>query len=207
MTTSWFGPIQIPDDPDWVQLRPVRKVRGQRRYYRSLDRKAARFHVELRGWYDLKHWHVDWGGLGNFSWRGRRAHLAALFTMYRRLLAQTRAWQEPHQCWLFIDAGDGSNDAVYLHTRNPNQDNFPLDFKWVVWEADVPARLREFMTDPAWQFGLSDGQGTGFYVRLRPAAGSPAVAQVPPSGGHDATARGQAETVGDGRSTPRTRQV
>ncbi|MBV9774222.1 MAG: hypothetical protein JO040_09755 [Gemmatimonadetes bacterium] len=116
------------------------------------------------------HWHVDSRGMGNLSWRSRRAHLSAVFTMYERLLAQTREWEEPHQCWLLIDATDSSYDAVFLHTPNPNRDNFPLDFSWVTWDVEVPERLREFMTDPAWQFGRSEFQGTSFYVRDRPAA-------------------------------------
>ena len=116
------------------------------------------------------HWHVDWRGIGNLSWRARRSHLAALFTVYRRVLAQTEEWTEPYQCWLQIDAADSSQDAVFIHTPNPYTNDFPVNFDWVPWDAEIPERLREFVTDPAWQFGRVDRWRTRFFVRRRAAA-------------------------------------
>ncbi len=166
---SWFGRVRVLAGEDQLQCRPRGKVRGRRRYYRRILRNATRVEVCESGWFDHKHWHVDWLGLGNVSWRERRSHLMALFAMYRDVLRKTGGWIAPHQCWLQINAVDSSQDAVFLHTRNPNKDNFPIGFEWVVWDADVPARLREFMTDPSWQFGRTDAWGTHFYVRRRPA--------------------------------------
>ena len=31
------------------------------------------------------------------------------------------------QSWLFVDPGDAGADAVYLHTPNPNADNYPFN--------------------------------------------------------------------------------
>ena len=172
LAPSWFGPIRVrvSEDPDFNQLRPQGKVRGRRRRYRALHRDAARFEISPEGWYDYMHWHVDWDGLGNVRWRERREHLAALFTMFRRLLAETAGWNTPHQVWLQIDAFDGSQDAVYLHTPNPNRDNFPNAFEGTTWDAEIPERLRPFVTDPAWQFGRVDDLWTHFVVRVRDAA-------------------------------------
>lgn len=170
----------MPNDCEWVQRRPWRKKRGKRRYYRTLARDAADFGEELSGWYDLMHWHVDWDGIGNLSWRSRRAHLAALFTTYERLLAQLDGWSEPHQCWVHIDPADSSFDAVYLHTKNPNRDNFPLSFEWVEWDAEIPERLHEFVTPGSLQFGRSELNGTGFIIRRRPAAEQGAAGDVRP---------------------------
>jgi hypothetical protein len=89
--------------------------------------------------------------------------------MFRRLLAQTAGWTQPYQCWLQIDPADSSQDAVYLHAPNPNGSEFPIEFEWVQWNAEIPERLREFVTDPDWEFGRSDGQWTHFYVRRRTA--------------------------------------
>ena len=169
---SWFGPIRIrrSGDPDFDQLRPRGKVRGRRRRYRALHRDAARFAVQPMGWYDFMHWHVDWDGIGNLRWRERREHLRALFTMFGRLLVETAEWATPHQVWLQIDAYDGSQDAVYLHTPNPNADNFPHQFEGTEWDVPIPERLQEFITDPDWQFGRLDALWTHFVVRPRPAA-------------------------------------
>jgi hypothetical protein len=166
---SWFGKIRVrrADDPDFDQMRPRRRVRGRRRYYRTLRREAETFSVRPMGQYDYMHWHVDWSGLGNLRWRERREHLAALFTMFRRLLAETSEWSTPHQAWLQIDAYDGSQDAVYLHTANPNAENFPNPFAGVDWNAPIPDRLREFMTEPSWEFGRIDHYWTHFVVRPR----------------------------------------
>jgi hypothetical protein len=167
---SWFGPIRVIPDPELGQYRPSRKIRGRRRYYRVLHRDAARFAVQPSGWYDYMHWHADWPGLGNLRWKERREHLRALFTMFRRLLAETEGWTTPHQVWLHIDAYDSSQDAVYLHTANPNADNFPSRFAGVMWDAEIPERLREFVDDPSWQFGRVEDRWTHFVVRPRPGA-------------------------------------
>lgn len=165
---SWFGPARVLAGVDPVQHRPTRKVRGRRRYYRRIMREATRVEVRESDWYDRMHWHVDWPGLGNMSWRERRSHLEALFAMYRDLLGKTAGWSVPHQCWLQINAVDSSQDAVYLHTPNPNRENFPADFDWVEWDAEIPERLRDFVTDSAWQFGRTDETWTHFFVRPRP---------------------------------------
>lgn len=169
LVPSWFGPIRRPatNDPDFERLLPRGKVRGRRRYYRKLHRDAARFAIKPHGWYDFMHWHVDWDGLGNLRWRERREHLTALLVTFRRLLAETADWPVPHQAWLQIDPFDGSQDAVYLHTANPNQDNFPAALPGVVWDADIPERLCEFITEPGWQFGRLDESWTHFLVRSR----------------------------------------
>jgi hypothetical protein len=107
--------------------------------------------------------------MGNLRWRERREHLSALFTTFERLLAETADWEEPHQVWLQIDPCDSSQDAVYLHTSNPNADNFPCAFEGTRWDAEIPERLREFIVNPSWQFGRIDGRWTHFFVRPRPA--------------------------------------
>ena len=89
--------------------------------------------------------------------------------MFRHLLAETRSWATPHQAWLQIDAFDSSQDAVYLHTANPNSDNFPNAFKGTRWDAPIPDRLKEFVADSSWQFGRLEDRWTHFIVRCRPA--------------------------------------
>ena len=143
---SFFGSVQITlENGSEIQQRPLGKVRGRRRYYRNLQRKSEFPTVRRNGWYDFMHWHIDRSGLGNLSWRDRKSHLAVLFASYRSLLMQIKDWNEPHQCWLVIDAIDSSADAVYLHTPNPNGTPFPCRFEWVRWEVEIPALLTEFV--------------------------------------------------------------
>jgi hypothetical protein len=60
-----------------------------------------------------------------------------------------------------------------LPTSNPNADNFPNPFAGVTWDAEIPERLRELVTDPSWQFGRTDDHWTHFIVRPRRQAGVP----------------------------------
>jgi hypothetical protein len=159
---QWFGSVCA--DPDSCKGdRPRKKPRGNRRYYRALEREALTFAPDVAGWFNLSHWHTDWRGRGNRSWRGRQAHLTALFTRFERLLQALSQRPEPAQCWLLIDANDSANDALYLHTPNPHS-AYPVEVRDVDWDAPVPIRLQPFMRD-GWLFGRSDVGGTRFFIR------------------------------------------
>ena len=166
-----FGPAVVELDPADDEDRlsnyrflPTRKVRGQRRYYGNLARVVDRVFVH-DDWYAHRHWHVDRHGLGNVSWPARRAHLVVLFALFRRVLELAKARTNPYQCFVVIEPYDSAQDAVYIHSPNPNGEEFPIPFG-VDWEADVPERLREFM-DPAWMFGRGDGGRTTFVIKER----------------------------------------
>jgi hypothetical protein len=71
----------------------------------------------------------------------------------------------PWQSWLVLDAGDSSQDAVFLHTPNPNRDNFPYPFNGVAWGATPPPWLEELLTGDM-ELGRSEYEGaTLFWVR------------------------------------------
>jgi hypothetical protein len=168
--STWFGRGRLDPDPDLAPFRPTKKFREARRYYQALQRESAQYSVTLDPpWFDLWHAHPDWEGHGNRSWEDRRRHLEAGFLMFRRVLAQLRDWPVPHQVWLVIDAIDSAQDAVYVHTPNPNADNFPYSFDHVSWEVPVPERLRAFISEPEWQLGRSDDRWTHLWIRARPA--------------------------------------
>ena len=159
----WFG--ASPSENDEGDRWPQKKYRGNQRYYRALDESAASFNADLTGWSNLAHWHVDWNGRGNVSWQARKAHLAALFTMFQRLLDQLAVHEEPSQCWLLIDATNSANDALYLHTPNPHTP-FPMELTGIDWNAEVPATLQAFVLNE-WTVGRSDIDGTKFIVRAQ----------------------------------------
>lgn len=165
---DWFGPVHVSAESaeTFRALQP--KLRGRRRYYRKLRRDAERFNPAISGWHDLAHWHVDSRGYGNESWRARRAHLEVLFCRFRRLLEHLDGRTEPYQCWVLVSAVDSSQDALYLHTPNPNADNFPAAFgAGVTWDAEVPQCLSEFVAEDSWQVGRSNAGDTMFLVRPR----------------------------------------
>jgi hypothetical protein len=117
-------------------------------------------------WFDLWHTHVDWRGEGNAGPQERQPFLRALFALWAEVETVARDLTCPWQSWLVIDAGDSSQDAVYLHTPNPNRDNFPYPFAGVVWGVEPPDWLAELLTGTGAEVGRSDHEGAElFWVR------------------------------------------
>jgi hypothetical protein len=118
------------------------------------------------GWCDFWHTHVDWKGDGNGGIAQRRPFLQSLFQLYHEIENRLDAWSKPAQTWAVIDAHDSSQDAVYIHTANPNQDNFPYQFESVVWDADRPSWLVEFVDSGKYQVGrYVFNEAVSFWVR------------------------------------------
>jgi hypothetical protein len=107
-------------------LGPRRKFRGQRRHFRRVHQRAAAFRLstEAGAWWSMWHHHADMRGWGNLRWSWRREHLRALATVFRSVAAAIPACPVPVQAWLLIDA-DAGQDAVFVHSPNPNGDAFP----------------------------------------------------------------------------------
>jgi len=147
-----------------------RKLRGKKRYYRKLARRAADFRLELGGpddWYDFWHEHFDWQGRGNKSGRERAEHIKAMFTAFENALEQLSAYKQPYQIWLSFSRRRPTNDGLYFHTPNPNQDNFPYKFDEYTWSGEVPALFAPYMKEE-YELGVTDFAGDIWYaVRVR----------------------------------------
>ena len=121
-------------------------------------------------WFDLWHTHVDWRGEGNASQDARRDCIRALFNAWKRVEAFGETLATPWQSWLVVDAADAGQDAVFLHTPNPNRDNFPYPFSDVAWGAVPPEWLAEFVAGDECEVGRSDFEGAALYWIRRPAS-------------------------------------
>lgn len=171
------GDLHIPPEKrEWYAdapgLRRRRKrFRHARRYYRRLRREVESFRIPGPDtWFDLWHTHPDWEGDGNRGPRHRRRHLRAGFDLFQAALRQAPEVPRPVQVFLVIDALDSSQDAVHVHSENPNRDNYPFDFPGVAWDVPAPVILREFLAErPEWQLGRSPGSPGHYWVRPRPA--------------------------------------
>lgn len=151
---------------------PRKRFRHARRYYRRLWRRAEAERIpDPGGWFDMWHTHPDWRGDGNRGAHHRRLHLAAGFTIFERYLAQGAELGVPMQVFMTIDALNSSQDAVWVHTPNPNRDNFPYRFQGVHWDVTPPVILREFLRGRDWQLGRSEGSPGFYWVRQRQADG------------------------------------
>jgi hypothetical protein len=114
---------------------PRRKFRGKRRYFRRVLSHAREFRLEVDGdaWWDYWHYHADWPGWGNRCWKYRKFHLEALSVVFQHCAQAFRQYPNPFQLWIFICGGDAGHDGVFVHTPNPNRDDFPYMPQGVTW--------------------------------------------------------------------------
>jgi hypothetical protein len=116
--------------------------------------RRVKLHIGEADWYDLWHTHLDvnWGE-GNKSKTRRRLCISAHMALHAKVITQINRLPRPWQCWVMIDTKDSFQDAVYLHTPNPNHNNFPLDFSWVKWGAATPDLLKGLVDEQKYEIG------------------------------------------------------
>ena len=109
-----------------------KKHRGNKRYYRNL---AIENDIDKFTWLDLsstdtwkKNWHqhFDWYGYGNESFKRRKPHLDKLFRHLDILVDKTKNLQSDFQLYTVLLDFHSSSDALFLHTPNPNNSQFPF---------------------------------------------------------------------------------
>ncbi len=122
---------------------PRGKFRGKRRYFRALRRDADAFQLECPPdhWWNFWHHHVDWRGWGNLSWRYRVEHLRALRRVFATCAASLETYPHPFQLWLHLDFEDAAQDAVYVHSLNPYETEFPHTRDELEWGDPELAQL------------------------------------------------------------------
>jgi hypothetical protein len=121
------------------RLAAARRIRGKGRHFRSVLREAEAFAIEpaATNWWDLWHYHPDWSGFGNLSWRFRREYLRAIGLVFGKILDARDRFQTPFQAFISLNGVDAGQDAVYLHTPNPNGTAFPY-VPTVEWGIPLP---------------------------------------------------------------------
>jgi len=114
----------------------MKKQRGLRRYYKNLviqndfeQMELLNFQDDPNAWFDMWHWHFDWWGFGNNSFKRRKPHLDKLFRHFEILIEKSKHLKIEFQLFAFILDKDSANDAVFLHTQNPNNSDFPLNWE------------------------------------------------------------------------------
>ncbi|MEK5069607.1 hypothetical protein [Sporosarcina sp. FSL K6-1508] len=127
----------------------MKKFRGKRRYFRNLSREVSLDNYNLQfdneGWFDLWHTHLDFSGIGNDSLKIRREHIKAHLALYKNLLKKLEPFEKPYQTWIHLDDEDAGTDAVFIHTPNPNEDNFPLKVENLNWNCTIPTSFKDLI--------------------------------------------------------------
>lgn len=128
----------------------MKKFRGKKRYFRNLKREEKLDAYELDftegSWFDFWHTHLDWYGYGNLSLKIRKEHIKSQLILFNNLNEKLKEWGQPYQIWIELSHKDSSRDAVYVHTINPNEDNFPCKIPELNYEIkELPSFLLGIM--------------------------------------------------------------
>lgn len=142
------------------------KVRGLRRYFKNLNKKKLPEHLNFSGsadsWFDLYHLHVDNKGLGNRSWKARKQHLETLFELADEIQIKLNQFPKEFQFWIQVDEENSYGDAIYIHTENPNNSNFPIKLDFDSKAEIKKSQLLDFLKEKDYEIQkmtLSDYDG------------------------------------------------
>jgi len=126
-----------------------------------------------RSWFDLWHTHMDWDGEGNADWLTREKYLLASIAFYKKAAGKMYGYPHPFQMWIIVDTNDSGEDAVYIHSPNPNEDNYPIKLEPVKNPQVDPEITKLFAKhgfDPMVHKGQED-----YYYFVRISTGDPLV--------------------------------
>ncbi len=86
-----------------------------------------------------------------------------LFNYYQNIQFQINKAKFTSQVFILISNSDSSQDAVYIHTENPNGTEFPEKFSGVQWGIKVPALLKGLNIPKQLQLGVQENNGELWY--------------------------------------------
>ncbi|WP_339147156.1 MULTISPECIES: hypothetical protein [unclassified Sutcliffiella] len=150
----------------------MKKFRGKKRYFNNIWKQVNSVQLDLNNesWFDFYHIHLDWYGVGNESVKIRREHIKAYLALYERLLNQLKECEGPYQTWISLDGEDSGQDAVFVHTPNPNDDNFPHKIDKLNWSCDIPITFSDLIDKEKFNIGHYDssfGDGHCYVIQSK----------------------------------------
>lgn len=132
----------------------------------SLDR------LDYSSWFDLWHTHPDFKSKGNRFPELRTAVARITYEAFLHAEQLVAASRQSVQVFATICADTGDN-AVYLHTANPNGTPYPHEFHGITWGVSLPAELLNVVNLSTHHVGLLTHDGVIQYVVCKRAAAGP----------------------------------
>jgi hypothetical protein len=119
-----------------------KKTRDLKKHYREVERELRDFDIDLseESWYRMWHTHLDWYGITNVSEKHRKIHIQYYLKIMEKIETQTRDNKRLFQTWIYLDGYEGTCDAIYFHTENP-EDDFPYWLDIIKWNKKIPQIL------------------------------------------------------------------
>jgi hypothetical protein len=103
-------------------------------------------------------------GKGNKSSEKRKSSLRGLIRTFNSVERQVKSWEKPHQIWIIVDPADSGQDAIYLHTPNPNKKNYPYEYDGVLWGGSrLPQWITQEFSQTRFKLGRSKYKGNVLY--------------------------------------------
>ncbi|MGM0837676.1 MAG: hypothetical protein ACQEV7_16085 [Bacillota bacterium] len=110
------------------------------------------------------HTHLDFYGIGNIRPKYRREHINAHIALYNDLLKKLDSFEKPYQSWIELNEKDAALDAVYIHTPNPNENNFPLEITKLMLISFIPDYLNGLINQEEFNVWYFKGGSDGSYI-------------------------------------------
>ena len=159
------------------QIQPTQKVmdrRYRKRIARYLEREAeknrrALEQLDYGSCFDYWHTHPDWRIRCNRFHEARAMAASATYELlqYAEHLASGRSGEIEVFGSLCENTGD---NAVYLHSANPNGTPFPVEFSGVQWDVSLPGELAGIVNPERHQIGLQTLEDGSFQYFIRACA-------------------------------------
>ena len=119
------------------------------------------------GWFDMWHTHVDWDGDGSTSRIYRQAQLRTLFRLFRRIRAVAKSKRMSVQVFALVTESEPGQDAVFIHSANPNGTPYPYLPPALCWLDSLPSWLAPHVALERYQVGLQLFNGKKSYFIQR----------------------------------------
>ena len=122
--------------------------------------------LDLDSWFDYWHTHPDWSSKGNRNSEMKFWVDRVTYVLLKLIEEKTKGNHHKLQVWATL-CDDTGNNAVYIHSENPNGTPFPEKFDNVEWKEKVP-QVKGVINQDTHQVGkTSYGEEIVYYIRKK----------------------------------------
>ncbi|NQD36368.1 hypothetical protein HPT27_04965 [Permianibacter sp. IMCC34836] len=146
-----------------------RRLKRMIRYWEKCHARAMSNidRCDWNSWFDLWHIHYDYKAKGGRVENKPYSYFLG-YQLLRSVEERCKSRADPFQCFLSIHP-DAHNDAVYMHTENPNPNSpgFPYLFEDVEWGVTDNKSLNTVIDANTHKIGKVDTDEYKYYIVIR----------------------------------------
>lgn len=131
-------------------------------------------------WFNL--WHLHMSGVARSStreevyienrrWVNRKKAIEQMIEVYHFLADKLNLYPNPFQLWIEVHEESMDHDAVYIHTNNPGESKFPLQYE-TKWPGSN-SRLEEFIRQTGFVVAAIGASEAKFFLLYKTGIGEP----------------------------------